>query len=156
MIRPFCVYQSHEKRKSLLEPGGSSLVPSCCFDFRITSEADSWISLGRRISQRGSGDVNSPGREFLNGSRREPSCSLWQEHPWTAAGTDKRDSKRLIQLLIEKKLKTWNLILCSMARLCKWLNSRILNVKLKTSPYFSLYSLLRLHRTHGSAVMPLH
>lgn len=48
-----------------------------------------------------------------------------------------------------------NSVLCSMGRLWKWLKNRMPNCKdngkLKTSPYFSFYSLPR-HRTHRPAV----
>lgn len=44
--------------------------------------------------------------------------------PWTAAGCRDRQMalKEAHSTLNWKNLKIWNLILCSMARLCKWLN----------------------------------
>lgn len=60
------VYTKAKESKTQLEEGESYQRSSCCFDFRITIEADSRISLGKKINQRGSKDANSPHTEFMN------------------------------------------------------------------------------------------
>jgi len=84
-------------------------------------EADSWISLGRKISQRGSKDSESPCAEFRNERERGDKLQTvtriyrmcWRIHE----NCDKwcsplEDLKSPIQHLL-------NLILCLMGRQCK-------------------------------------
>lgn len=69
------------EKKNTARPRRKLFQISCWFDFRITIEADSWISLGRKINQRGSKDANCPHAEFMNERKGETSYRLWHDIP---------------------------------------------------------------------------